>query len=175
MAMSFAIFIITSKGIMLTSQIIQKKLKEITAVIIIVLILLSGAYFQLRHADQIIKLKVDSYAEIRTAGLWIKDNSNPQDSVWSRSLPQLAYYLERRIFRETSSVLDVTEQDLLNQLNEEKPKYFVLYVFENHAPWMFEFPGKYPEVFPPIQVYTLNNQPVLVIYIINHNKLQEIA
>ena len=175
MAMSFAIFIITSKGIMLTFQLIKKYIKELGAITIIILIIFSGAYIQLKHADQIIKLKVNTYAEIRAAGLWIKDNSNPQDSVWSRSLPQLAYYSERRVFRENSSVLDVAEQELLNQLNEEKPKYFVLYVFENHAPWMFEFPAKYPEVFVPVQVYTLNNQPILVIYKISYNNLQETA
>src|SRR3989344_4387903 len=175
MAMSFAIFIITSKGIMLTFQLIKKYIKELGAITIIIIIIFSGAYIQLKHADQIIKLKVNTYAEIRAAGLWIKDNSNPQDSVWSRSLPQLAYYSERRVFRENSSVLDVAEQELLNQLNEEKPKYFVLYVFENHAPWMFEFPAKYPEVFVPVQVYTLNNQPILVIYKISYNNLQETA
>src|SRR3989344_4180482 len=71
---------------------------KVFAIIIISLILLSGTYAELKHADFIIKSKKDSYLQEKQGFEWIKYNT-PQDSVIAGTgfEPYAVYYANRKI------------------------------------------------------------------------------
>jgi len=87
-------------------------------IIFILVILALGIYTQVVHADRIIKIKLDSYAPVRDAALWIKENSNKEDIIFSISHPQTSYYSERKVI---SYSLAKNDSDLDKMIKEYKP------------------------------------------------------
>ena len=174
-AMSPAIFVFTSKGIILVSDYIQKYSNKTIAVIFILLILLTGSYINLQFSEVQIKSKIDSYAPVKDAGLWIKENSLPIDSVFSRSIPQITYYAERKTYREETSIIDVTEEEILSIIKEKQPKFYMVSVFEPHAEIFITLPDKHQNIFQVAQAYgDANGQPLLIIYSINYSELDKL-
>jgi len=44
-------------------------------------------------------------------------------------------------------------------------------IFEPYAPeWMFSYPQEHPELLVPVQVYSQNEQPVLIIYQVQYSE-----
>lgn len=168
-AMSLGIFVFASKGILFVFNIVRKNLGKTIAIIALILILVSGIYVQLKHTDMIIKVKLDSYQPVQEAGLWLKENSNPDDVVFSRSWPQNTYYSERETF--TFDAYGTDERnvtDLVNVLKEKQPRFYIMSIFEPHGQWMMIIPQNNQQYFTPVQVYyAAENQPILVIYEIN--------
>ena len=172
MPMSLAIFIFSSKGLISIYEFIKKNFNKNLAVILIIAILLFGAYEHINHGDQIIKLRKDSYFQVKEAGLWIKENSNPGDKVFSASVPQNAYYSQRETFRFNQfTSTEENETQFLNFLNENSIRYYVVSVFEVYPAYMISLPAKYPQVFVPLRVFQSGEQPILIIYEINNKEL----
>ena len=88
----------TSKGIIsfadYSGKLINSKKLSIFLIILIVIV---GVHSQLQYSDFIIKSKTESYLQVKQAGLWLKDNSLPNDVIVSASIPQHTYYSERKI------------------------------------------------------------------------------
>lgn len=118
--------------------------------------------------NNLIESKKTSYLEVKQAGLWIKDHSNPTDIVISDSLPQITYYSERSTYPFSLAyrrdLIPGNESDLLDFINSNKPKFMTLTAFERQYDWALAFPQNHPEMVVPVQVYKQNEQPVLVIY-----------
>jgi hypothetical protein len=119
--------------------------------------------------------KVNSFVSVKYAGLWIKENSNLNDSVVSSSLPQMVYYSERVTYPYalTQSSLNVpsnlykTEQEFEKEVISKKPKYITDSVWEQVPQWVHEYPAKHNSTLVPVQVYYLDaqkTQPSLIIY-----------
>jgi hypothetical protein len=143
--------------------------KIITSILIGILLL--GCYNQLVYSNTLIKGKVDSYLQVKQAGLWIKDNSNVTDIVFSTSLPQNTYYSER----ETHSPHEVnTSEKLLNLIKEKHATFFIDSIFETRMAHVPEFVSKYQDILIPLKAYFIDPQqqsPALVIYSINYSKI----
>src|SRR3989344_5666772 len=167
--------VFTSKGIIDFSDFIGKKLfsKKIITFLIII-ISLFGFYTQLIHADAIIKAKVDSYGQVRESGIWIKENSNSQDSIVSASVPQHSYYSERKVYDFAFNNPNQSEEYFNMKMSEIKPKYIVVSVFEPAftPQWVYEWPSKNQDKVTPVKAYFTDSekkQPVLVVYKFNYN------
>ena len=118
--------------------------------------------------NNLIEGKKTSYLEVKQAGLWIKQNSNPNDIVISDSLPQITYYSERSTYpfnlAPRRDMERKNESDLLEFINSNKPKFMTLTAFERQDDWAMAFPQNHPDLVAPVQVYNQNEQPVFIIY-----------
>lgn len=73
---------------------IKKYNKEIALLVIFVLISFS-VYYEVNHANSIISGKTESFNGIRSAGLYLKENTDLNDKVLTLGQPQVEYYSER--------------------------------------------------------------------------------
>jgi len=171
-AMSISLFAFSAKGILWTYKSIKKNFNKKLAIIILLLILTSGAYFQIKHADNIIKVKIPSYSPVKEAGVWLNKNSNPEDLILSLSLPQITYYSEREV--NTYSLLNVNQ--LKEFIKEKNPRFLVFSpIFEANFlnPETITWIQKNPEELNPIYAIFADEseqQAIMVIYEITSNK-----
>ncbi|MBM3233802.1 glycosyltransferase family 39 protein [Candidatus Pacearchaeota archaeon] len=128
-----AIFLVIGLGAESIFNIIKKSSKYLS-IIVIVAVLLLGGYSLISHSDEIVKFKLNTYDSLKTAGLWIKDNSSPGDFIISSAVPQLTYYSERSTFHFNS-----TQQEFYNFIQEKKPKYVILTAWEKSPDWVYKW------------------------------------
>jgi 4-amino-4-deoxy-L-arabinose transferase-like glycosyltransferase len=155
------LLILVSKGLYFVYDMIKKYEKNIAVTIFIALILLGG-YFQLERADETINAKKDSYIQVKEASLWIKENSNKDDIIFSKSVTQMTYYAQRQVIGP-----DGNETEFKSKVKEFKPKYLVLSIFEVHSQDLLSYPDKFKDSLEPVKTYFLDKeqkQLVLVIY-----------
>jgi len=153
-------FFIIGRGITEITEFIKINKKIIFFIIVIVLFI--GSYYQLNYTNNLIKNKRSSYEPVKLSGLWIKENSNEEDIVMSKSVPQTTYYSER----ETYGV--VSQKDRLkNQIKELKPKYIIISIFEIHPPELLQTIDEIKDHLQIVNAYFMDaegKQPVLIVY-----------
>ena len=159
-----AAFIIGGYFLNFSYDYLKKRMNKILAIVFIFLILFLVAYPNFNRASSLIDSKKDSYLQVKEAGLWIKDNSVPGDIIYGNSQPQLVYYSERAAYPSPEN-----ESDMINRLLIDKPKYLVISIFERHPPWIYSWPQKNQNLVIPVQAYSMNQQPVLIIYQVNYS------
>jgi 4-amino-4-deoxy-L-arabinose transferase-like glycosyltransferase len=157
-------FMILSDALLKVYEWIKPHGKQL-AIGAIIAILLLGAYFQLNMANTTIINKSTSYAPVKDAGLWLKENTLPNETVMTRSYYQNFYYSER----ETYKISSTNETDFIKELKDKKPDYFILSVFEQYPDFLYSFPQEHPEIMTPIKVYNQGDQPLLIIYKVNNS------
>jgi len=169
-----ALAIAGAKGFELLDKFpIDKKI--ITLILVVILIL--GCYNQISYSNALINGKIDSYSQVKQAGLWIKDNSNITDTIFSTSIPQITYYSERETYSPNSvnNTIPINSSDeLAAQFKEKSPKFFADSVFETRGSFIQEFVDKNQGALTVVQAYFLDPQqksPALVIYSINSSKI----
>ena len=151
-----SIMIMASSFIILSYKWISKHSK-IFAVILIILILGSSAMFQLQSADSLIKNKIETYTQVKEAGEWLKQNSNPEDIIATKSQPQIRFYSDRKTIG-----LPKTEEEFESSLSPDV-KFFMVSIFEAHPEWAFSYSDRNNLSF--VQVYIMKDEtPVLIIY-----------
>jgi len=139
--------IFVSKGIVFIYDQVKKYNKQI-AIIIIVLLLAVGGYYQLQHADEIIKMKIPSYSGIMSAGLKINEIANPGDIIISGPVTQTAYYSEKVVVHFNDIANQSSEdnfQETLDYLEKNSSiKYIVISFTESGNPyWARNEAGEY--------------------------------
>jgi len=167
-AMAVPIFIFSAKGIVHIYNLLRKNTGKSIAVLFLVIILFSGAYLQIKYGDLIIKSKIPSYSHVKELGLWLKENSNPDDVILSLSLPQLSYYSERRVYSYSESE-EKSKQLFDNLVKEYKPRYLTLSgIYEMHlAPkWIFTWPQENPDKIRPVHVIYADETQQQAIFIV---------
>jgi 4-amino-4-deoxy-L-arabinose transferase-like glycosyltransferase len=178
-----AIFFIASKGIMFVYTFVKKYSKEL-AIVVIMILLLGGAYQNLKHGFELTEIKKNTYNEIKLGGLWLKENTPPDSKVITSSIVQNQYYSERQSYDfHTNDTIWKNCTDLYGKLSEEeycqqetekvfneklkriKPDYLIVSVFEPvfTPQWAYTYPQKYN--LTPVVTFPQNSQqPMLVIY-----------
>jgi len=141
-------------------EIIRKKGKFIAVLFLIVLLGTVG-YLQLQDADNLIKLKKDSYLQVKQAGLWIKENSQPEDVIVTKSWPHIQFYGEITALR-----LPNTKEEF-EELVASNPNITLLMIsiYEPHQDWAYTYPQE--NNLNPLKIYFVdaqNSQPSLIIY-----------
>lgn len=129
-----------------------------------------GLYTQYSHADSITRVKLDSYSQIKEAGLWVKQNSDTGDVILSRSPHQITYYSERK----TYSYGGMNETEFFNLINQVKPRYVIESALEPGLPsWMTPPSSDLEKVLLPIKAWYLDKeqkQIVLIVYQVDLTK-----
>ena len=132
-----ASLIFVSKGAIFISDQFKKYNKHLSIIILFLLIIIGG-YYQIEHADQVIKVKIPSYAGIRDAGLKIQEISSPEDVIISSSVTQAAYYSERTVvhFSDIAKLHSEKEfEETLGHLEENSSiKYIAISFSEPNNP-----------------------------------------
>lgn len=163
-----ALAVIGANGLLLLGKL--KTNKKVLNYLMIFIILL-GSFYQISYANSLITEKVDSYQQVREAGLWIKANTPEDAKIVSRSLPQNTYYSERETYPTNGPS---SPEDLASRLKEVEADYYVLSIFETPNPVESEIIQRYPNAFVPVSVYyadAAKTQAILVIYQVDVSKL----
>ncbi|MBI2043077.1 glycosyltransferase family 39 protein [Candidatus Pacearchaeota archaeon] len=173
------LFLIIVYPLVKFGEILEKKhnLNKKTSNIIIVGILLLLLIPNFNLANNMIEEKKTSYLEVKQAGLWIKENSNPDEIIISASVPQTIYYSERSTYPFDPGFYYGTKlgnPDFLKYSNDYegflkfaedyKPRFMILSIFESTPDWAQILPQTNPELLIPIKVYNQGEQSVLIIY-----------
>ena len=130
---------------------------------------------EIKEADTIINVKKDTYVHLKYAGLWIKDNSNPNDNmITTANQMELTYYSERPMYHAPGR----NETDMLDRFKEADAKYLILSWWYPNAnpPWFLEYLQKNPDKFKIVQAYFFDEekqQPAVVILEINKEILEK--
>ena len=132
--------------------------------------MLAGTYYQLDHANSIIREKIPTYGQVKEAAIWMKENSNSQDIIATASTSQTSFYAERKIlsyyFEKEHRYYE--PQEFFEVVKQVKPKFLVVSIFEPAVPqWTYNFPNNYSTYFNPVKVWYTDKeqtQPMLVIY-----------
>jgi hypothetical protein len=135
-------FVCISKGSLLITSFISKYSKTIS-IIFLIGIIGFGGYYELQHADMIIKSKIQSYDGIKESSLYVKEISTTGDIITSISNSQVAYYAEREVFdpriNETgTSSMDTKFETFLWQLSKNNNIKYIIITFSepNYPKWM---------------------------------------
>ncbi len=138
----FASFVCISRATLSISSYI-KKYNKVLFIVVIVILIGSGGYYQLKHSNLIIRERLNSYSGIKEAGLFIKQVSSPNDIIVSVPVPQPAYYAERTViepwrFINKTSNTDTTIEEFVSRLQENEGVKYVIVSFSepNHPEWM---------------------------------------
>ncbi|MBD3252186.1 hypothetical protein GF386_00450 [Candidatus Pacearchaeota archaeon] len=172
------LFVISAIALFQISNFIKNyfKLKEKHILTISFIVLIALLIPNLTWANNLIDAKKNSYLEVKQSGLWIKENSNHEDIIISKSKPQLQYYSERSVYpialaryakhTQTKELLKYQEGEagLDSFIKDYKPRYLMLSVYENHEPWMYSYPQRHNETLIPVQTFGNPKQPSVVIY-----------
>jgi 4-amino-4-deoxy-L-arabinose transferase-like glycosyltransferase len=153
MAMPF-MFIIIAYGLDLIYSLIKKYIGKIIAIGFIILLLFFTGYQMYLHSDYIVKEKVESYNDLRRIGIWMKANSDINDSIISAGMPEIGYYSERAVYPHALNIS--AERDLIEQKNA---KYIVLTNWEKSPDWTYAFfsnQSEYSLVFQSTSLYRGN-------------------
>ena len=154
-----AAFIISSIFVMKSYKFIKEKSKFF-AVIFLIILLGYVTFFQLQSADSIIKNKLNSYIQVKEAGLWLKENSEVPDIIVTGSTAQIKYYSERGVVR-----LPKTKEELESLLSSNPNiKFYIISIFEWPPEWAYAYPNENNLTMVKAYFAEPNQQPILIIY-----------
>jgi len=131
-----------------------KKINKILAILIVVAIVLFGAYALFNNSKNIISIKLYSYDSLKEAGLWIKENSEPGDVIINTGTPENTYYSERETFHYPDN-----ESDFPALLEEKKPKYLVISIWEQSPEWAYTWFERNPDKVEQVAAFTSHDNP----------------
>jgi len=158
---SLSIVFLISGSFIMRSYDFLKKQNKFFAILFLILLLGFTASFQLKSTDSLMKLKLNSYAEVREAGLFLQGISNESDIIATNSVPQIKYYAQR----ETIQFPAQEEEFESLLLSNENIKFYIVSAFENHPEWAYSYPQK--KNLEVVQAYFADKtqqQPLLIIY-----------
>ena len=141
-----------------------KKYSKAISVLLVIGLLAWGGYAQLAHGKAIIDAKKDSYLLVKEAALWMKENSEPSDKIFTFSWTQTTYYAERETIYNIEGISNAKEFD--EYLQREKPRYIEISLFENHPVWLYQWAEGRSDL-QIVQAYFADKeqkQPLLIVY-----------
>ena len=148
-------FFIVGRGIL--DAVNYVKIDKKIIFIIIVLILFIGSYPHLKYNDELIKVKKTSYEPVKLAGLWIKEHSDKNDLILSKSPTQITYYSERKTLGLVSN----------EEIKSLRPRYIMVSIFELHPPELLQRIESIKDHLQMVNGYFMDaegKQPALIVY-----------
>ena len=158
---ALAIFGAHGASLIYKSRILNYKL----SIFILIIILLLGGFYQISYANKLIINKINSFDTLKDAGLWLKQNSNPDDKILTQAVPAITCYSER-----ISIFSPSLEDELQTIVNQNNTKFFVLsaWQMDESQLWYLNYSQKNPDKFIPLIAFPINSQqPTTIIYLIN--------
>ncbi len=138
-----SIVCISRAAVTITDQI--KKHSRLISITFLILIIGYGGYYEMQHAGAIIDGKIPTYEGVKQASLFLKDISQPTDTIFSVPNSQPSYYAERKVvtpqqFTGSESNMQTTFEQFMAELKKPENsnvKYLLVSFSEpGHPPWM---------------------------------------
>jgi hypothetical protein len=139
--------------------------KAFTLIFILVFILLIP---NITWGKELTESKISSYAEVKEAGLWLKENSNLSDLIITSSTPQIIYYSERAV-QSGNPVIWTNMSYFETEVNRLKPKYLMISAYEQSPEWLYIYPENNSDKLTPVKAFYQGQNPVVVIYEFNYS------
>ena len=162
LAMIFpAVFLLTAAALDVAGQYL-KRFNPAAATAAITVILVYAAGSMAAHSHAVITARINSFAAVRDAGLWIKEQSRPDDTVVTSSVPQNTYYAER-----ASYSFPKQPGDFDRLLADRRPKFLVLSIWEGSPKWAYDWPERHPEIAEVAVAFFLDQaqkRPAAIVY-----------
>ena len=117
----FATLIFAARGIKFVSNLIKPHSKYFALIFIIVMVALISLP-QANRSYQLVESKKMSYQGIKQAGVWLSQNSDPNDVILTFEGPQMTYYSKRRVVGIKPQL-----ERVISDLKNEQPNYMVLW------------------------------------------------
>jgi len=150
--------IISAFGINFCADYIKKYNKTL-AIVFIIGILLFGAYQEYKQADPLIKQKEESYAQMRAAFLWLKENT-PTDSVVAGSgTSAYSIYYSEQVYSDLGN-----DYSLEETLKIDKSDYLVRHGFTPEPPYINEYFASHESKFEVVHYELYQGQPIVIVY-----------
>ena len=156
-----AVYFIVGKGLKTIYKYLSK-INKLVPIVLIAIMFIATTQINLTKADSLIINKKDSYVQLKYSGLWIKENSNPQDIVIDKGYPQSYFWTERTTYTFPSS-----EEEFPEFIEKNKPKYMVLSRLEKAPDWAYSWPQNNQDKVNPVQAFFFDQemkQPAVIIY-----------
>ncbi|MEK6889311.1 MAG: glycosyltransferase family 39 protein [Nanoarchaeota archaeon] len=122
-----------------------RQYNKIAALVVVGLLLIYGGYNQYQQADSAIKGKISSFEGIRSAGLYMKQNSGENEVIISQPVPQTIYYAERKVVQ-PEQVVGVTgngytSEEFIEALKKNTETKYLLISFSEpgYPEWMRKY------------------------------------
>ncbi len=157
-----SIIFLVSRGISYPYNLVKKYNKNI-AVVLLVLVLITGAYSQISFANTMIESKKTSYLQMKQAFLWINENT-PEDAVLLGDAidPYTIYYAER-------GIAHWNKTDLQGSLSGVD--YIIIHGFEHQSVEVLDYVNiNLSSKLSPVNAVFFDQeqkQPAVIIYKIN--------
>ncbi|MFA5020183.1 MAG: glycosyltransferase family 39 protein [Candidatus Pacearchaeota archaeon] len=140
-----------------------KKYNKFIAILLIIAILLFGAYFQLKSADYLIKERKDSFKEIREGFEWLASIESKNITVAGTGIePYAVYYSEFNYLPIPANKSDSGEI--------AKADYLVIHAFTPQATYINEYLSENQDIWIPINGYFFDKERTQVAFVIYKNQ-----
>jgi 4-amino-4-deoxy-L-arabinose transferase-like glycosyltransferase len=165
------LFMIGAKGAMSLYHIIKKYNKPI-AIAVVAILLVLGVQQNLATANASIKDKAVSFIQVKEAGQWLNQHTNPDDVIYSfHTQAEMQYHANRRVF----GFKGTTPEEQLEYIKQDKPKYVVMNIFVPVDPgqtWKVAYAYTNQTMFKPEISYApfideKQQIPILTIFSVN--------
>lgn len=206
MGLAPAVFILIAYGVEKSYHLLSficsflvsnKKYIKAIATILVLLFLFYGLYLEYQLADNLIKSRAGSYAQVKEVALWLKENTNETDQIIFDSQIWYTYYVQRNNslntnwgimpqnyeFKNMSWIVAETpynfvptcEYDFDFTLNRTKKDYLVWTIYEQVYTASTAYLNKNIDlgIFVPVKAYYLGEQISGLIMKVNQEKLLE--
>jgi len=145
-----------------------KKYNKYLPLLIIIFVLVFGAYGQIKFADNLIKSRSTSFLQMRQGFEWIKDNT-PEDSIilGQGIEPYSIYYAERRYEQFPYGNLPSDNEGIFELVNKIDADYLVAHAFTTQPSYLDSYLQGNTQRWTPINVFYIDQQkqqPIFVIY-----------
>ncbi|MBI3333864.1 glycosyltransferase family 39 protein, partial [Candidatus Pacearchaeota archaeon] len=117
---------------------IEDRIKPYSRYLGILLVIVLFAFFivaQVKDSSALIENKKASYLPVKEASLWIKEHSIPDETIFSISYTQTTAYAEREVHSYSGPT---SEEGFIELLQEKKPDYLMISLFEPHPAWTLQ-------------------------------------
>ncbi|MDI6737881.1 MAG: glycosyltransferase family 39 protein [Nanoarchaeota archaeon] len=165
------LFIICALGIRQIFKFISKYNKEL-AIAAVAIIIILGVYAQMSYADLLINSKKDSFSQEKDGGLWLKEHTNPGDTIVGCGLSVPIVYYSERNFQSLGSWNTTFASEFIKN---EKPKYYVLDGFDYAGCANEQYPAMNQDKMKPVMAFFLDKEktrPIYIIFEINQSAYQ---
>lgn len=165
MAMALPLFVFSAKGILYAFEFVKSLAGKKISVLFLILVLIFAMYSQINFTNELTKAKVDTYSQIKQSSLWIKENSEPEDIVFSNSITQNTYYSQRKTY-----VLGTNRTQFLEKVQEVNPRYLVVSAFEKYPDWILQQDSEMQSLVTPVNAFFFDKektQTAVIIYEFN--------
>lgn len=144
--------LLSAQGFFSVFEFLKKYNKEIVAISLAGLFIFA-AYQNLTYSEQVINSRINSYSDLKDAGLWIKKNSAIDSVVFSSGMPQNTYYSERKTLPYPRN-----ESEFQSLIEKEKPKFMILTLLEKSPDWAYNWTEKNKDKITIVKAYFLDPQ-----------------